>query len=117
MNALSTLPERALRVAGQVGDGFRDKVPDRAVQWIQTGAALAAVKTGGKVATSFVRRNPVVVAATVAGAGLLWLAARRRRKQMQAEEAIEGSSKRVEDRRAPRKRAPRKRAARSGAEA
>lgn len=120
MNALSTLPDRALRVAGQVGHGFRNKVPERAVQWIETGAALAAVKTGGKVATHFVRRNPAVVAAAVAGAGLLWLAARRRRQRIEEGETIEsgsgrGGAKRVAARRAPRTRAPRKRAARGEA--
>jgi len=99
MNALSTLPERAMRVAGQVGDGLRDKVPDSAMKWVETGAALAAAKTGGRVASAFVRRNPTIVVAAAAGAGLLWLAARRRRKRMEAEEAIEGKAKRVDARR------------------
>ena len=101
MNALSTLPERAMRVAGQVGDGLRDKVPDGAMKWVETGAALAAAKTGGRVASAFVRRNPTIVVAAAAGAGLLWMAARRRRKRMEAEEAIEGKAKRVEARRTP----------------
>lgn len=102
MNALSTLPDRALRVASQFGDGLKDRVPDRAMKWVETGAALAAAKTGGRVATMFVRRNPAIVAAAAAGAGLLWLAARRRRKRIEAGEggeAIEGKSKRVEARR------------------
>src|SRR5690606_12316595 len=73
MNALSTLPDRAMRIAGQVGDGLRDKVPDGAMKWVETGAALAAAKTGGRVATAFVRRNPTIVVAAAAGAGLLWL--------------------------------------------
>ena len=48
-NALATLPERAMRVAHQVGDGLKDAVPDRAIKWMETGAAMAALKTGGSV--------------------------------------------------------------------
>lgn len=108
MNALTTLPEHALRVAGQVGDGLRNKVPDGALKWVETGAALAAVKTGGRAATAFVRRNPAVAVAAVAGAGLLWMAARRRKQRM-AEEENGGGSKRVEARRAgARKRGTRR---------
>ena len=59
-NALATLPERAMRVAHQVGDGLKDAVPDRAIKWMETGAAMAALKTGGRVATTFVRRNPAI---------------------------------------------------------
>jgi len=102
MNAFSTLPERAMRVAGQVGDGLRDRVPDGAMKWVETGAALAAAKTGGRVATAFVRRNPGIMIAAAAGAGLLWMAARKRRKRMEAGEAIEGQAKRVEARRTTR---------------
>lgn len=98
MNAMTSLPERALRMAGNVGSGLRDRVPDKALQWVETGAALAAVKTGGRVATTFVRRNPALAAAAVAGAGLLWLAARRRKRRVQEQEAIEGRAKRVEAR-------------------
>lgn len=99
MNALTTLPEQALRVAGQVGESLRDKVPDGALKWVETGAALAAVKTGGRVATGFVRRNPAVAVAAVAGAGLLWMAARRRKQRMQAEEEADAGTRRVEARR------------------
>lgn len=109
MNALQTLPERALRVAGQFGDGLRDKVPDRALKWVETGAALAAVKTGGRMATRLVRRNPAMAVAAVAGAGLLWMAARHRKRKMEAQEPIEGSAKRVDARRATaRKRTSRR---------
>ena len=103
-NALATLPERAMRVAHQVGDGLKDAVPDRAIKWMETGAAVAALKTGGRVATGFVRRNPAVAVTAMAGAGLLWLAARRRRQRMEEAEASDASAKRVKARRAPRKR-------------
>lgn len=97
--ALSTLPERALKLAGQLGDGIRDAVPDKAIGWVETGAALGALKTGSKVATKLVRRNPVITIAAVAGAGLLLYAARRRALKAQ-NGVIEGSSKRVEAKRA-----------------
>ena len=105
MNQLSTLPERALHLAGQVGDGIRGAVPGKAVQWVETGAALAALKTGGRVATRLVKRNPALAAAAVAGAGLLWLAARRRAKRRDEEGANENGgrkTRRVEARRASR---------------
>jgi hypothetical protein len=101
MNQLANLPERALHLAGQVGDGLRSAVPDKAVKWVETGAALAAMKTGGRVATRFVKRNPAVAVAAVAGAGLLWFAARRRAKR-QEEEGEGRKTRRVEARRAPR---------------
>lgn len=106
-NPLATLPERALQLAGQIGSGIRDAVPSRTLKWVETGAALAAIKTGGRVATRFVRRNPAITAAAVAGAGLLWLTARHRAKQREENEAADGKTKRVRPRRAPRQRATR----------
>jgi hypothetical protein len=100
MNNLSRLPERAMQLASQVGDGLKDRVPDRALQWIETGAAIGALKSGTRVATRFVRRNPTVAIAAAAGAGLLWYAARRRAKQAERDEALEGSATRVDARRA-----------------
>ena len=101
MNQLANLPERALHLAGQVGDGLRGAVPDKAIKWVEAGAALAALKTGGRVATRFVKRNPAIAVAAVAGAGLLWFAARRRAKR-QEEEGEGRRTRRVEARRAPR---------------
>jgi hypothetical protein len=98
MSTIERLPGRALEIAAQVGEGIKSRVPDRALKWIETGAALGAARTGAKVATKFVRRNPVIAVAAVAGAGLLWYAARRRAKQAE-EGAIEGQSRRVEARR------------------
>jgi len=103
MNTLERFPERAMELASRVGDGIRDAVPDRAVKWVETGAALGALKSGTRVATKFARRNPTLLVAAAAGAGLLWYAARRRaRKQDGAgngSEAIQGSSRRIEARR------------------
>lgn len=99
MSKLNDLPGRALELATQVGETLRERVPDKAIKWVETGAALGALKTGSRVATRFVRRNPVIAVAAAAGAGLLWYAARRRAKQAQ-EAPIEGSAKRIEAKRA-----------------
>jgi hypothetical protein len=93
-----SLPDRALELASQVGEGIKANIPDRALKWAETGAAIGAVRTGAKVATKFVRRNPAVAVAAIAGAGLLWYAARRRAKQAE-NGAIEGQSRRVEAKR------------------
>lgn len=124
MSKFNDIPGRALELATQVGETLRDRVPDKAIKWVETGAALGALRTGSRVAVKFVRRNPVVAAAAAAGAGLLWYAARRRAKQAQ-EGPIEGSATRIEAKRAgngagaaPRKRratAARKRAPRKTA--
>lgn len=98
---LSTLPERALQLAGQLGDGIRGAVPAKAIGWVETGAALGALKTGTRVARKFVRRNPVItIAAAAAGAGLLLYAARRRAMKSENGGVIEGRSKRIEAKRA-----------------
>ena len=112
MNTFERLPERALELASRVGDGLRDAVPDRAVKWVETGAALGALKTGTRMATRVVRRNPVIAVAAVAGAGLLWYAARRRAKR-DGSEAIEGTSRRIEAKRETRQRGNGQRARRN----
>ncbi len=98
MSKLNNLPGRALELATQVGETIRDRVPDSAIKWVETGAALGALRTGTKVASTFVRRNPVVAVAAAAGAGLLWYAARRRAKQAQ-DGPIEGKATRIEAKR------------------
>ena len=81
MSRLDSLPGRALDLVTQVGEGIKNNVPDRAIKWIETGAALGALKTGTRVASKFVRRNPAVAVATAAGAGLVWYLIRRKQKQ------------------------------------
>ena len=98
IDKLQTLPARALVLAGQGGDGFRHLVPDGAGKWLEAGAKLGALKTGTRIAGTFVRRHPAAMAATVAGAGLLWYLARRRARQAE-DGVIEGSATRVEARR------------------
>jgi hypothetical protein len=102
MGKLEKAQDRAMELIGEIGDGLRSKVPDKAVRWVETGAALGALRAGSKVAGGFVRRNPVLVGAAVAGAGLLWLAARRRNRQ---QGLLEGRATRVDAvRRTPQER-------------
>ena len=111
MNKLGNAQDRAMALIGELGDGLRRAVPGKAMQWVETGAALGALRTGGRVALKVARRNPVLAGAAIAGAGLLWYAARKRAKA--AEQApIEGSAKRVEARK-PQARKPRRKTAAS----
>jgi len=100
MSKFSSLPERALDLVSQVGDNFKHMVP-HAGKWLEAGAKLGVLKSGARVASVFVRRNPVVTIAAAAGAGLLWYAARHKARQAANGNAdpIEGSAKRVDARR------------------
>lgn len=98
---LEALPERALALVSQARDGVWRAVPDDAEKWLQTGVAIGAVKKGGRVAGSFVRRNPVAVVAVataVTAAGVLWLLARRQTRRA-GNGTVKGRSTRVEARR------------------
>ena len=81
MSKLGNAQDRALELIGELGDGIRKAVPGSAMKWVETGAALGAVRTGTRIAGKFVRRNPVLAGAAIAGAGLLWFAARQRAKK------------------------------------
>lgn len=98
MSKFEDITGRATQLASQLGDGLKGSLPDKAMKWIETGAALGAMKTGTRVATRIVRRNPAVAVAAVAGAGLLWYAARQRAKK-QADGTIEGQARRIEAKR------------------
>jgi hypothetical protein len=120
MNRIESISERALELASSVGDNMRHALP-RAGQLLDAGAKLGVVKSGARLAATFARRNPAVIAAAVAGAGLLWYAARRRAKRaVQGNgkgDTIEGSARRVEAKRgdgARRSRASRSGGSRSG---
>ncbi len=99
MSKFDSLPDRALELVSAVSDNVRRAVP-KAGQWLETGAKIGALKTGARTAGGFIRRNPVIAVAAVAGAGLLWYAAARRKARQQAEgEPIEGSARRIDARR------------------
>lgn len=95
MSKFEHIPSRALDLIQEIGSGISKRVPDRAMNWIETGAALGALKTGQRYATRFVRRNPAMAAAAVAGAGLLWFAARQRAKKAE-DGTIEGTATRID---------------------
>jgi len=96
--------ERVLDLAGSAGDGIKHAGSNlkhfgpNAADWIKTGAAIGAVKTGGKAAGKFARRNPALtVAAAAVGAGLIGYAIYRKRKNAQAAQngSINGQARRV----------------------
>jgi hypothetical protein len=109
MSKLGNAQDRALELIGEIGNGLRKAVPGKAMQWVETGAAIGAVRTGTRLATTFVRRNPVLATAAIAGAGLLWYVARRRAKQAESG-PIEGTATRVEAKQGNRKPRPTRRA-------
>src|SRR5690606_41366380 len=76
---------------------LRGALPTRAGGLLEPGVALGAMRTGVKAAGGFARRHPAMLAATVAGAGLLWYAAQRRKKQ-QARNGytFDGSARRLD---------------------
>jgi hypothetical protein len=99
MNKLDLLPERALDLASQAGGALRTLGP-KASTLLSTGAKLGALKSGARVGLMVVKRNPVIAVATLAGAGLLWYAAKRRAARAENGEGqtIEGSARRIEAR-------------------
>lgn len=113
MTKLDYAQDRALELIGEIGNGLRKAVPGRAMQWVETGAALGAFKTGGRIATKLVRRNPVLAGAAIAGAGLLWLAARQRAKRAERG-PIDGTATRIDAKPRSRRTSTRKAPATKG---
>jgi len=103
MNRLDLLSERALDLAGHAGDSLRSLAP-KASTLLDSGMKLGAARAGARAGLAVVRRNPVIAVATIAGAGLLWYAARRRARRAEngnaSGETIEGSARRIETRNA-----------------
>ena len=96
--------ERALDLAHTAGDGLKSAGGNlrhfgpQATDWIKTGAALGAVKTGGKVATKLVRKNPAVtIAAAAVGVGLLGYALYRKQQKKKAAngQIVDGHAERI----------------------
>ncbi|MEO8366910.1 MAG: hypothetical protein ABI538_11935 [Pseudoxanthomonas sp.] len=98
MSKLTIITDRAMDLVSQAGTSLKHVGPS-AAKLLQTGAAMGAVKTGGRVAVKFVRRNPVVAVAAALGVGVLAYAAHRKRKQEALNAPIEGRSKRIEAKR------------------
>lgn len=96
-----SMTDRALGRAKQVGDNLKFMVPSTNTL-LAAGAKLGAAKTGVRVAGLFLRRHPVATVATVAGAGLLWYAAKRRSARAEQGNAVaagERGSRRIDARR------------------
>ena len=96
--------ERALELAHTAGDGLKSAggslrhFGPQASDWIKTGAAVGAVKTGSKVATKLVRRNPAVaITAAAVGVGLLGYALYRKQQKKKAAngQMVDGQAKRI----------------------
>lgn len=96
--------ERALDLASSAGDGLKHAGSNlrhfgpQATDWIKTGAALGAVKTGGKVAAKVARRNPAVaITAAAVGVGLLGYALYRKqqKKKLANGDTVEGQAQRI----------------------
>lgn len=98
MSKFTTITDRAMDLVSQAGTSLKHAGPG-AAKLLQTGAAMGAVKTGGRVAVNFVRRNPVVAVAAALGVGVLAYAAHRKRKQEALNAPIEGRSRRIEAKR------------------
>jgi len=108
MSRLDSFSGKMMHLAGQVGDSVRSHLPSERAKWLQAGMALGAAKTGTRVASSFVRRNPAVLVAAVIGVGAAWYAVHRYRRKQEANgggEVFEGQSRRIEPRRSARKSA------------
>ncbi len=110
MSKFEQLSDKAITLVSHAGDSLRHAIPDSAEKWLQTGIAIGAAKSGAKVAGGFLRRNPAILAASLAGAGLVWLAARQYKKT-KANGSIEGSSRRIEANRVARKKSTSRRKA------
>ncbi len=100
--------ERALDLASSAGDGLKHAGSSlgsnlrhfgpQATDWIKTGAALGAVKTGSKAAAKVVRRNPAATIAVAAvGVGLLGYALYRKQQKKKAAQGgvVDGQAQRI----------------------
>ena len=106
MSTFNSLPSRALDIAQSIGEGLKQLTP-KATSLLDAGAKLGALRAGTKVAGLFLRRNPAVLAATVAAGGLIWYAAHRRKQREEGNgSTVEGTARRVDARRgaAPKRR-------------
>lgn len=90
--------ERAMELANTAGDSLKHG-GSSAADWLKTGAAIGAMRTGGKAAAKLARRNPAVtIAAAAVGVGLLGYALYRKRQRSQ-DAPLEGKSQRIAARR------------------
>ena len=71
MNTIDRFSDRSIALAHRTRSGL-DAVSSHLPQWLSAGAALSLARSGTKVATTLVRRNPAAaVAIGVLGVGVL----------------------------------------------
>lgn len=96
MPSFDRLAERVLDLAGDAGSTFQ-KIAPRASGLMAAGVGSGLVRRGARLGLKVARRNPAMAAATIAGAGLLWYAAKKRAQR--AEEAgstLDGTARRID---------------------
>ncbi len=92
-----TALERAMELASHAGDSLKHG-GSNAADWLKAGAAIGAMKTGGRAVRRVARRNPTATIAVAAvGLGLLGYAVYRRNKRDNA--TLEAKSQRIAERR------------------
>ena len=73
--------ERAMELAGHAGDSLKHG-GSNAADWLKAGAAIGAMKTGGRAVGRVARRNPTATIAVAAvGLGLIGYAVYRKNKR------------------------------------
>ena len=89
--------ERALKLVNSAGGNIKHG-GSSAAEWLKTGAAIGAMKTGGRAVTRVAKRNPTATVAVAAvGLGLIGYALYRKNKRDNA--ALEERSRRIAERR------------------
>ena len=89
--------ERALELVNSAGGNIKHG-GSSAAEWLKTGAAIGAMKTGGRAVTRVAKRNPTATVAVAAlGLGLIGYALYRKNKR--DNEAIEAKSRQIAQRR------------------
>lgn len=106
----NAIPDKAMDLAGRLGDGFRQAVPDGAGKWLQgaphdagtwlsgmqqgagkwlqAGVALGAARTGARAAGIVARRHPVALTAAAIGIGAATYAVLRHRRKAAEQAAM-----------------------------
>ncbi|MCD9085411.1 hypothetical protein [Stenotrophomonas sp. SY1] len=89
--------ERALELVNHAGGSIKGGGAN-AAEWLKAGAAIGAMKTGGRAVTRVAKRNPTATIAVAAvGLGLLGYALYRKNKR--DNEAVEAKSRQIAQRR------------------
>ena len=109
MNKLGNAQDRAMALIGELGDGLRKAVPGKAMQWVETGAALGAVAHGrpggaeggapqpGARGRGDRRRRPALVRRAQARKGSRTGADRRRRGRVETHAKAASAQTAAED--------------------